>query len=158
MFWNLWKKKFWLCNFYLLRYGRFSHESRTKMSQSKRTTHHRNLMISEIIHYFLLYIYYRPPCISLCDRGWSHRLNRCIDRLMLLSIIDALMTGEQLILTNWTKIDKKDVCIYIRLYVASETILIVVSESYKQFNFNKNMFFVNFHWIRQNQLFAGQQH
>ena len=53
------------------------------------------------------------------------------------------------------KIDKNDVYIYIRLYVASETILIVVSESYIQLNLNKNMVLVNFRLARQNQLFAG---
>ena len=43
-----------------------------------------------IIEYFNLYFF-----ISL-----SHKLNRCIDRLMLLSIIDTLMSGKQLILMN----------------------------------------------------------
>ena len=46
---------------------------------------------------------------------------------------------------------------YIRLFVASETILTVVSESYIQLNLNKNMFFVYFRLVRQNQLFVGHQ-
>ena len=74
---------------------------------------------------------------------------------MLLSIINTLMSGEQLILTNYTKVDKNDV--YIRLYVALETILKVVSESYIQLNLNKNMVIVNFRLVCQNQLFAGHQ-
>ena len=53
------------------------------------------------------------------------------------------------------KIDKNYV--YIRLYVASETILIVVSESYIELNLNKNIGFANFSLVRQNQLFAGHQ-
>ena len=53
--------------------------------------------------------------------------------------------------------DKNDVYIYIRLYVASETIIIVVSESYMQLNLNKNIVFVNFLLVRQNQLFAVHQ-
>ena len=76
---------------------------------------------------------------------------------MLLSIIDTLMSGEQPIFTNWTKIGKNNVYIYIRLYVASQAILIVVSENYIQLNLNKNMVFVNFRLVRKNQLFAGHQ-
>ena len=44
--------------------------------------------------------------------------------------------------------DKNDVYIFIRFYVALETILIVVSESYIQLNLNKNMVFVNFRLVR----------
>jgi len=55
------------------------------------------------------------------------------------------------------KIDKNDVYIYIRFYAASETILIVVSESNILLNLNKNMVSVNFRLVRQNQLFAGHQ-
>ena len=71
--------------------------------------------------------------------------------------INTLMSGEQPILTYKTKFDKNDLYIYIRLYVASETILIVVSESYIQLNLNKIRVFVNFRSVRQNQLFAGHQ-
>ena len=45
--------------------------------------------------------------------------------------------------------DKNDVYIYIRLYVASETIIIVVSENYIQLNLNKNMSFFNFRLVRK---------
>ena len=65
------------------------------------------------------------------------------------------MSGEQLILTNYTKVDKNDV--HIRLYVALETILKVVSESYIKLYLNKNMVIVNFRLVCQNQLFAGHQ-
>ena len=53
--------------------------------------------------------------------------------------------------------DKNDVYIYIRLYVASEAILIFVSESYIQLNLNKNMVSVYLRLVRQNQLSAGHQ-
>ena len=67
-------------------------------------------------------------------------------------VIDTLMSSEQPILTYKTKFDKNDLYNYIRLYVASETILIVVSESYIQSNLYKISVFVNFRLVRQNQL------
>ena len=42
----------------------------------------------------------------------------------------------------------------IRLNVALETILKVISESYIHLNLNKNIVFVNFRLASQNQLFA----